>query len=76
MITRLTIEMLLKIILLDLSYPAIPMSVFEVIKIGFMIVGFFFKNNVAIGPVVVLVSEKVDEVVKKIEDVKGENKQF
>ncbi len=74
MIGRLTIEMVLKIMLLDLCNPPIPMSGSEVIKIGFMIVGFFFENNIAIGPIMVAVFKKVDEVVKKIEDVKGENK--
>ena len=49
MIVRLTIEIEQKIALSDGLDPAIPIAIFEVIKVGFMIVGFLFKNNVPIS---------------------------
>lgn len=66
MIVRSTIENVQKIEGLDLSDPSVPMSVFQVIKVGFMVVGFPFKNDVPISPIMVFIFKKIDEVIEKI----------
>lgn len=66
MIVRSTIEIVPKIAVSDLSDPPIPMAIFQVIQFGFMVIGFLFKNDVPVGPIVVLVFKKVDKVVEKI----------
>lgn len=66
MIVRSTIENVLKIEGLDLPDPSVPMSVFQVIKVGFVVIGFPFKNDVPISPIMVFIFKKIDEVIEKI----------
>lgn len=70
MIVRSTIQFGQKIVLLYRSDPAIPIAIFQVIKVGIMIISFLFKKDVPVSLVVVSVFQKVDKVIKKIQQVK------
>ena len=76
MIVRSTIQFRQKIATLYRSDPAIPIAIFQVIKVGVMIISFLFKNDVPVSLVVVSVFIKVEKVIKKIQQIKGQNKQF
>ncbi len=49
MIVRLTIEIEMKSPVSDLFDPAIPITIFQVIQVIFMIISFLFENDVPVS---------------------------
>ena len=55
MIVSLTIAWIDKPAVSDLFEPSVPVAIFKIIQAAFMVVGFFFENNVAVSQIMLSV---------------------
>ncbi len=72
MITRTAIRIKVEEIVSPYLDPAIPVTIFEIIQISFIMISFFFKNNIPVSQTVFFIYNKIDQVIKQIQDIKWE----
>ena len=50
--------------------PGVPISLFQVVDVVLVAVSFPFKSDVFISQIMLFISDEVDEIKQKIEDIK------